>query len=214
VSPETWEWQPAHATTHTCSASGHDCYSARCTQPVSPTSSSALDHARLRSRGSASRLGVLHCHAIIDERCAAFAALGFARATGRPAAILCTSGTAPAHYFPALVEAALAFLPLLVITADRPFELQHSGAAQSIDQVKLYGDHVRRYFELGLPDAAQSALIGLRRAVTHAVAISQGPYPGRYTSTRARANPWSHCPPRAMNRRRSARASAPCWPRR
>ena len=120
----------------------------------------------------------LNCHAIIDERCAAFAALGFVRATGRPAAILCTSGTAPAHYFPAIVEAALAFLPLLVITADRPFELQHSGAPQSIDQVKLYGDHVRRYFELGLPDAAPSGLIGLSRAVTHAVAISQGPLPG------------------------------------
>jgi 2-succinyl-5-enolpyruvyl-6-hydroxy-3-cyclohexene-1-carboxylate synthase len=120
----------------------------------------------------------LNCHAIIDERCAAFAALGFARATGRPVAILCTSGSAPAHYFPALIEAALAYLPLLVITADRPFELQHAGAAQSIDQVKLYGDHVRRYFELGLPDPAQSALIGLRRAVTQAVASSRGPRPG------------------------------------
>jgi 2-succinyl-5-enolpyruvyl-6-hydroxy-3-cyclohexene-1-carboxylate synthase len=120
----------------------------------------------------------LHCHAIIDERCAAFAALGLVRATGRPVALLCTSGSAPAHYFPALVEAGLAFLPLLVITADRPVELQHSGAAQSIDQVKLYGDHVRRYFELGLPDAVQSALIGLRRAVNQAVAISRGPVPG------------------------------------
>ncbi len=120
----------------------------------------------------------LQCHPIVDERCAAFAALGVVRATGRPVAILCTSGSAPAHYFPALIEAALAFQPLLVITADRPFELQHSGAAQSIDQVKLYGDHVRRYFELGLPEAAQSALIGLRRAVTQAVAICQGPVPG------------------------------------
>ena len=124
------------------------------------------------------KTGGLHCHAIIDERCAAFAALGFVRATGRPVALLCTSGSAPAHYFPALIEAALTFLPLLVISADRPFETQHSGAAQSIDQVKLYGDHVRRYFELGLPDAAQSALIGLRRAVTQAVAISRGPLPG------------------------------------
>jgi 2-succinyl-5-enolpyruvyl-6-hydroxy-3-cyclohexene-1-carboxylate synthase len=124
------------------------------------------------------KTGGLHCHAIIDERCAAFAALGFARATGRPVALLCTSGSAPAHYLPALIEAALTFLPLLVISADRPFETQHSGAAQSIDQVKLYGDHVRRYFELGLPDAAQSALIGLRRAVTQAVAILRGPLPG------------------------------------
>jgi 2-succinyl-5-enolpyruvyl-6-hydroxy-3-cyclohexene-1-carboxylate synthase len=120
----------------------------------------------------------LVCHAIVDERSAAFAALGFARATGRPAALLCTSGSAPAHYFPAVVEAALAFLPLLVITADRPVEVQHSGAAQCIDQVKLYGDHVRCYFELGLPDAAPRALAGLRRVVGQAVSISQGAVPG------------------------------------
>ena len=120
----------------------------------------------------------LGCHVVIDERSAAFTAIGYARATGRPAALLCTSGSAPAHYFPALIEAALAFVPLLVITADRPFEAQHSGAAQSIDQLKLYGDHVRRYFELGLPDAAQSGLVGMRRAVTHAVAIARGPLPG------------------------------------
>ncbi len=120
----------------------------------------------------------LRCHPIIDERCAAFAALGFARATGRPAALLCTSGSAAAHYFPALVEASLAFLPLLVITADRPVEVQHAGAAQSSDQVKLYGNHVRRYFELGLPDAAPNALMGLRRAVTQAVAIARGSNPG------------------------------------
>jgi len=139
---------------------------------VSPGSrSTPFTWQALKTRG-------LHCHAIIDERCAAFAALGFVRATGRPVALLCTSGSAPAHYFPALIEAALTFLPLLVISADRPFETQYSGAAQSIDQVKLYGDHVRRYFELGLPDAAQSALIGLRRAVTQAVAISRGPLPG------------------------------------
>jgi 2-succinyl-5-enolpyruvyl-6-hydroxy-3-cyclohexene-1-carboxylate synthase len=120
----------------------------------------------------------LDCHAIVDERSAAFAAIGFARATGRPAALLCTSGSAAAQYFPALVEADLAFLPVLVITADRPFETQHSGAAQSIDQVKLYGDRVRRYFELGLPDAAPSALVGLRRAVCQAVWLSQGAVPG------------------------------------
>jgi 2-succinyl-5-enolpyruvyl-6-hydroxy-3-cyclohexene-1-carboxylate synthase len=120
----------------------------------------------------------LRCHAVVDERCAAFAALGFARAAGRPAALLCTSGSAAANYFPAIVEAALAFLPLLVITADRPFEVQHSGAAQCIDQVKLYGSHVRRYFELGLPDAAPSALAGLRRASTQAVAMTQYPVPG------------------------------------
>jgi 2-succinyl-5-enolpyruvyl-6-hydroxy-3-cyclohexene-1-carboxylate synthase len=139
---------------------------------ISPGSrSTPFAWAALHTRG-------LACHAVIDERSAAFMALGYARATGRPAALLCTSGSAPAHYFPAIIEAALAFVPLLVITADRPFEAQHSGAAQSIDQLKLYGDHVRRYFELGLPDAAQSALVGMRRAVTHAVAIAWGPLPG------------------------------------
>ncbi len=135
------------------------------------------------SRSTPFAWGALHtaglaCHAIVDERCAAFAALGYARATGRPAALLCTSGSAPAHYFPAVVECALAFLPLLVISADRPFEAQHSGAAQSIDQIKLYGDHVRCYFDLGLPDAAPSALAGLRRSVCQAVALSQGTAPG------------------------------------
>ncbi len=120
----------------------------------------------------------LRCHAVIDERCAAFAALGFARSTGRPAALVCTSGSATAHYLPAIIEAELAFLPLLAITVDRPLEAQHSGTAQSIDQVKLYGDHVRRYFELGLPDATPGALLGVRRAVTQAVAISLSPLPG------------------------------------
>ncbi len=120
----------------------------------------------------------LRCHSVVDERSAAFAALGFARALRRPAALLCTSGSAAANYYPAIVEAALALVPMLVITADRPFEAQHSGAAQCIDQVKLYGDHVRRYFELGLPDAAPAALVGLRRAVTQAVALAQHPIPG------------------------------------
>jgi 2-succinyl-5-enolpyruvyl-6-hydroxy-3-cyclohexene-1-carboxylate synthase len=151
----------------------------------------------------------LGCHAIIDERSAAFAALGFARATGRPAALLCTSGSAPAHYFPALIEAALAFLPLVVITADRPFEAQHSGAAQAIDQVKLYGDHVRRYFELGLPDSAHSALLGLRRAVSQAVAISQGPLPGPvHLNARARKPLEPHCAAGEAQSALGARVSA------
>lgn len=120
----------------------------------------------------------LRCHAIVDERCAAFAALGLARATDRPVALLCTSGSAPAHYLPALVEASLSHVPLLVISADRPMELQHTGAAQTIDQVKLYGNHVRRYFELGSPDPAPTALLGLRRTINQAVAIARAPSAG------------------------------------
>ena len=115
---------------------------------------------------------------VIDERSAAFLALGHARLSGRPSALLCTSGTAAANYFPAIVEASLSHLPLVVLTADRPLDVQQAAAAQTIDQVKLYGDHVRAFFDLGLPDAAPSALTGLRRAVTQAVAQARGPLPG------------------------------------
>jgi 2-succinyl-5-enolpyruvyl-6-hydroxy-3-cyclohexene-1-carboxylate synthase len=115
---------------------------------------------------------------VIDERSAAFLALGHARVTGRPSALLCTSGSAAANYFPAIVEASLSHLPLVVLTADRPLDVQHASAAQTIDQVKLYGDYARAFFDLGLPDAAPSALNGLRRAVVQAVAQAQGPLPG------------------------------------
>lgn len=122
----------------------------------------------------------LRCHDSIDERAASFFALGLARVTGRPAVLLCTSGTAGAHYFPAVIEASLANLPLVVVTADRPFELQDCGAPQTIDQVKLFGDHVRRFYELGSPDAAPSALAGLRRLAAQAVhfASASAPVPG------------------------------------
>jgi 2-succinyl-5-enolpyruvyl-6-hydroxy-3-cyclohexene-1-carboxylate synthase len=115
---------------------------------------------------------------VVDERSAAFLALGHTRISGHPGALLCTSGTAAANYFPAIIEANLSHLPLVVLTADRPLDVQQAAAAQTIDQVKLYGDHVRSFFDLGLPDAAPSALIGLRRAVAQAVAQARGPRPG------------------------------------
>src|SRR4051812_18836041 len=94
----------------------------------------------------------LFCHSLWDERVAAFFALGQARLSGRPSLLLCTSGTAAANYFPALLEASLARVPVLVLTADRPFELQHSAAPQTVDQLKLFGETVRAFFELGTPD--------------------------------------------------------------
>jgi 2-succinyl-5-enolpyruvyl-6-hydroxy-3-cyclohexene-1-carboxylate synthase len=120
----------------------------------------------------------LRCHSIWDERVAAFFALGQARISGRPSLLLCTSGTAPANYFPAVIEAALARVPLLVLTADRPFELQHSAAPQTIDQIKLFGDAARAFFELGLPDPAPSALSGVVRSVAHAVHLARFADPG------------------------------------
>ena len=75
----------------------------------------------------------LETRVIVDERAAGFAALGHARVTGSPAVVLCTSGTAPAHYYPALLEAEQARIPLVVVSADRPLELAGVGAPQTID---------------------------------------------------------------------------------
>ncbi len=115
---------------------------------------------------------------IVDERAAAFHALGFARASGAPVALVCTSGTAAAHWFPALIEAGATGVPLIAITADRPPELQHRAAPQTIDQVKLFGGHVRRYFELGLPDDDPRALDGLEATAALAVATARAPSAG------------------------------------
>jgi 2-succinyl-5-enolpyruvyl-6-hydroxy-3-cyclohexene-1-carboxylate synthase len=113
---------------------------------------------------------------VVDERSAAFFALGQARATGRPTVLVCTSGTAGAHYLPAIVEASQAFVPLLVVTADRPWELADAAAPQTIDQTKLFGDHVRHFAELGLPDV--DALPAVLRIAAQAVSTSLHPVPG------------------------------------
>ncbi len=129
----------------------------------------------------------LACHSVIDERSAAFYALGMARVTGRPALLLCTSGSAGAHYFPAVIEAAEARLPLLVLTADRPLELQDASAAQTVDQTRLFGHFARRFYELGQPDSSPSALAGLARLVEQAVFHSLHPEPGAvHLNVRAR----------------------------
>jgi 2-succinyl-5-enolpyruvyl-6-hydroxy-3-cyclohexene-1-carboxylate synthase len=117
-------------------------------------------------------------HVIVDERSAAFFALGQARVSGRPSLLVCTSGTAGAHYLPAVIEASQSFVPMLVVTADRPWELYDAAAPQTIDQIKLFGDFVRHHAELGLPDAAPSALRAVPRIAAQAVARSLGPTPG------------------------------------
>ena len=99
----------------------------------------------------------LALHVVHDERSAAFMALGIGMATGLPAALLCTSGTAATHFHAAVVEADLSGVPMLVLTADRPPELQGIGAPQTIDQTELYGGVVRTYADPGVPDASHAA---------------------------------------------------------
>jgi 2-succinyl-5-enolpyruvyl-6-hydroxy-3-cyclohexene-1-carboxylate synthase len=115
---------------------------------------------------------------LVDERAAAFYALGAARATGEPAALVCTSGTAAAHYLPAIIEASSAGVPLLALTADRPPELQACGASQTIDQIGLYGGFVRAALDLGAPVGSPEALRAVRRKVVQAVTLARGPAPG------------------------------------
>ncbi len=118
----------------------------------------------------------LRLHRAIDERGAAFFALGLGLASGEPAAVVCTSGTAAAEFYPAVLEAEAAEVPLLLLTADRPPELRASGANQTTDQVKLYGGHVRWFVDVALPEAepAPRALGFLRSLAARALAAAQG----------------------------------------
>jgi 2-succinyl-5-enolpyruvyl-6-hydroxy-3-cyclohexene-1-carboxylate synthase len=116
---------------------------------------------------------------IVDERSAGFFALGAAQASGRPTAVLCTSGTAAANLHPAVCEADEAGVPLIVLTADRPPELRGIGAGQTIDQLKLYGSAVRWFCEVGTHDADDSGLLHYRSVSCRAYAAARGdPRPG------------------------------------
>ena len=118
----------------------------------------------------------VHIDVFHDERSAAFAALGFGVATGRPAVAVCTSGTAAAHFHAAVIEADLSGVPLLVCTADRPPELRDVGAPQTIDQVKLFGAAVRWFHDPGVPSGATAETWPSMAA--RSVAATSGVNPG------------------------------------
>ncbi|PMB40211.1 2-succinyl-5-enolpyruvyl-6-hydroxy-3-cyclohexene-1-carboxylic-acid synthase [Fischerella thermalis CCMEE 5330] len=115
---------------------------------------------------------------ILDERSAAFFALGRAKATGLPPAIVCTSGTAGANFYPAVIEAKQTRVPLLVLTADRPPELRDCHSGQTIDQLKLYGSYPNWQTELALPVAEMGMLAYLRQTMVYAWERSLYPVPG------------------------------------
>ncbi len=108
----------------------------------------------------------------LDERCAAFFALGLAKAQRQPVLLLCSSGTAAANFMPAIVEAHAARVPLMVLTADRPHELRDTGAPQTIDQIKLYGPYAKWFVEMALPEATPDLLRYARTIAGRAVAES------------------------------------------
>ena len=115
---------------------------------------------------------------ILDERSAAFFALGSAKRTGLPTILVCTSGTAGANFYPAVIEAKESHIPLIILTADRPPELRNCHAGQTIDQVKLYGDYPTWYSELAIPEVNLEMLRYLRQNIIQAWKRSLSPVPG------------------------------------
>ena len=120
----------------------------------------------------------IRCWSHIDERCAGFFALGAAKASGRPVAVTCTSGTAAANLAGAVIEAREARVPLIVLTADRPPELREVGAGQTIDQLKLYGSAAKWFFEVDVSDASPERLRWIRTLACRAYGSALGGRPG------------------------------------
>ncbi|MER3433620.1 MAG: 2-succinyl-5-enolpyruvyl-6-hydroxy-3-cyclohexene-1-carboxylic-acid synthase [Leptolyngbya sp. ERB_1_1] len=115
---------------------------------------------------------------VLDERSAAFFALGIARRTHQPVALICTSGSAGANFYPAVVEAREGRVPLLILTADRPPELRNCNAGQAIDQQKLFGSFVNFYSEIAIPSTELLMLRYLRQTLLNAMQQTQYPIAG------------------------------------
>jgi 2-succinyl-5-enolpyruvyl-6-hydroxy-3-cyclohexene-1-carboxylate synthase len=140
-----------------------------CTSPGSRSTPIVLSLARTPG---------LRCHSHVDERVAGFYALGLAKASGRPVAIACTSGTAAAELLPAVIEAAEARVPLILLTADRPPELRDVGAGQTIDQIKLYGGAAKWFVEVGTHDASPARVRWMRALACRAAWTALDGCPG------------------------------------
>lgn len=127
---------------------------------------------------AALRCPLLQIHSVIDERSAGFFGLALAKSSGFPVLLLCTSGSALAHYGPALSEANQSCTPLLILSADRPLELQGASAPQTMDHIKFFAAATRGFVDLGIADARPAALAGVQRHIAQAVALSRYPTPG------------------------------------
>ncbi|RMF26777.1 MAG: 2-succinyl-5-enolpyruvyl-6-hydroxy-3-cyclohexene-1-carboxylic-acid synthase, partial [Cyanobacteria bacterium J083] len=115
---------------------------------------------------------------VLDERSAAFLALGIAKRTHQPTVLVCTSGTAGANFYPAVIEAQPTHVPLIIMTADRPPELRNCRAGQTIDQVKLYGNYPNWQTELATPSPEIAMLSYLRQTIIQAWERALLPLPG------------------------------------
>jgi len=124
---------------------------------------------------AAVRDGRFRTYSVVDERSAGFFALGMGKASGRPAGVVTTSGTAAANLYPAVIEASQGEVPLLVLTADRPHHLRDTDGNQAMDQLRLFGVFPRGTFEVAPPRLEGHALRHLRSLAARAVAESLGP---------------------------------------
>lgn len=119
----------------------------------------------------------IRLHVRIDERSAAFLGLGLAKASGNPVPVVCTSGTAAANFHPAVLEAFHSQVGLVVLTSDRPPELRGTGANQTVDQTKLYGDAVRFFTEFGVAEARPGMVAYWRSVICRALSAAKAKGP-------------------------------------